>query len=79
LTGFVSSPTLDTTVEERLAQEAEEKACQAEKDAEEQECVRKERLEAKKALKESSNPATTAHNWFRHAGLDCSSQNYTWS
>lgn len=53
--GSPASPTVDTTVEDRLAREkkeAEEKALQAEKDAEERERIRKERLENERALKE---------------------------
>ncbi|KAF9228917.1 hypothetical protein BS17DRAFT_772724 [Gyrodon lividus] len=63
----VASPTLDTTIESRLAQEkkeAEERALEAEKQAEEREKQRKEKLEAEKALKESKfsspTPTTTA-------------------
>ena len=50
-----ASPSVDTTVEERLERErkeAEEKARQAEKDAEERERSRRERLEGEKAAKE---------------------------
>ncbi|KAF8589690.1 hypothetical protein K439DRAFT_300209 [Ramaria rubella] len=50
-----STPSVDSSVEDRLAadrREAEEKAKQAEKDAEERERVRKERLESAKALKD---------------------------
>ena len=61
----VASPTLDTTIEDRLAQEkkeAEEKAREAEQQAEEREKQRKEKLEAEKALKggKSSSPTPTA-------------------
>ncbi|KAG1741757.1 uncharacterized protein EDB91DRAFT_313156 [Suillus paluster] len=51
----VASPTLDVSVEDRLAQEkkeAEEKAKEAERQAEERERLRRERLESEKALKE---------------------------
>ncbi|KAI5118090.1 hypothetical protein M0805_007740 [Coniferiporia weirii] len=50
-----ASPSVDTTVEDRLARErkeAEEKAVQAEKAAEERERSRKERVESERALKE---------------------------
>ncbi|KAG8217055.1 hypothetical protein J3R82DRAFT_5048 [Butyriboletus roseoflavus] len=63
----VASPTLDTTIEDRLAQEkkeAEEKVREAERQAEEREKQRKEKLEAEKALKggksSSPTPTTTA-------------------
>lgn len=63
----VPSPTLDTTIENRLAQEkkeAEEKVREAEKQAEERERQRREKLEAEKALKggkiSSPTPTTTA-------------------
>ncbi|KAG2139113.1 uncharacterized protein EDB93DRAFT_707815 [Suillus bovinus] len=49
------SPTLDVSVEDRLAQEkkeAEEKAKEAERQAEERERLRRERLESEKALRE---------------------------
>ncbi|OAX41282.1 hypothetical protein K503DRAFT_712926 [Rhizopogon vinicolor AM-OR11-026] len=65
-----TSPTLDVTVEDRLAQEkkeAEEKAKEAERHAEERERLRRERLESEKALKEGKatpqpmpTPTTTA-------------------
>ena len=66
LSPAVSSPSLDTTVEERLAQErkeAEEKARQAEQQAEERKRLRKERLEAEKASdggKTTPGPTPTA-------------------
>ncbi|KAG1749461.1 hypothetical protein EDB19DRAFT_1680127 [Suillus lakei] len=50
-----TSPTLDVSVEDRLAQEkkeAEEKAKEAERQAEERERLRRERLESDKAFKE---------------------------
>ena len=63
----VASPTLDTTIEDRLAQEkkeAEEKVREAERQAEEREKQRKDKLEAEKALKggttSSPTPTTTA-------------------
>ncbi|KAH0830093.1 hypothetical protein J3R83DRAFT_1428 [Lanmaoa asiatica] len=63
----VPSPTLDTTIEDRLAQEkkeAEEKVREAERQAEEREKQRREKLEAEKALKggktSSPTPTTTA-------------------
>ncbi|KIJ10660.1 hypothetical protein PAXINDRAFT_172093 [Paxillus involutus ATCC 200175] len=58
----VASPTLDTTIESRLAQdkkEAEERAREAEKQADEREKQRKEKLEAEKALKERKFPSPT--------------------
>ncbi|KAG6334877.1 hypothetical protein ID866_4218 [Astraeus odoratus] len=59
-----SSPTLDTSVEDRLAEEkreAEEKARQAERQATERERLRREKLEAEKAIKDgvSITPAAT--------------------
>ncbi|KAH7911883.1 hypothetical protein BJ138DRAFT_1062162 [Hygrophoropsis aurantiaca] len=57
-----ASPTLDTTVEDRLAQEkkeAEEKAKEAEKQAEERERLRRERLDGEKALKEGKSTPTS--------------------
>ena len=66
LTTSVSASSLDTTVEERLAQEkkeAEEKARQAEKESEERERLRRERLDAEKALKDGKitpTPTPTA-------------------
>lgn len=54
-----SSPTLDTSVEDRLAQEkkeAGEKARIAEKQAEEREQARKERLASEKALRDEVSP-----------------------
>ncbi|KAI0333129.1 hypothetical protein GY45DRAFT_1320068 [Cubamyces sp. BRFM 1775] len=57
------SPTLDTSVENRLAQEkkeAEEKAKAAEREAEERERIRRERLEGEKALKEGRSPTSPA-------------------
>ncbi|OBZ75962.1 Actin cytoskeleton-regulatory complex protein pan1 [Grifola frondosa] len=54
------SPKLDTSVEDRLAQEkkeAEEKAKAAEREAEERERIRRERLEGEKALKEGRSPS----------------------
>ncbi|KAF8638846.1 hypothetical protein AX17_001904 [Amanita inopinata Kibby_2008] len=56
-----STPSLDTSVEDRLQQEkkeAEEKARVAEKQAEERERLRRERLENEKASKEAKTPAT---------------------
>lgn len=55
------SPTIDTTVEDRLAQEkreAEEKARQAELEVENRERLRRERLEGEKALKEGRTPTS---------------------
>ncbi|KAI8974238.1 hypothetical protein BD414DRAFT_498547 [Trametes punicea] len=55
------SPKLDTSVEDRLAQEkkeAEEKAKAAEREAEERERLRRERLEGEKALKEGRSPTS---------------------
>jgi hypothetical protein len=58
-----ASPTIDTSVEDRLAQEkkeAEEKAKAAERQAEEREQLRRERLDNEKALKEArSTPLPT--------------------
>ncbi|KAH9890504.1 hypothetical protein C8Q73DRAFT_651881 [Cubamyces lactineus] len=57
------SPKLDTSVEDRLAQEkkeAEEKAKAAEREAEERERIRRERLEGEKALKEGRSPTSPA-------------------
>ncbi|PIL33059.1 transporter [Ganoderma sinense ZZ0214-1] len=58
-----SSPSaqIDTSVEDRIAQErkeAEEKAKQAEREAEERERLRRERLEGEKAIKEGRSPAS---------------------
>ncbi|KAI0314387.1 hypothetical protein OF83DRAFT_1174805, partial [Amylostereum chailletii] len=58
-----SSPTVDTSVGDRLAQErreAEEKAQAAEKAAEERERARRERLEGEKAIKDGRSPSTPA-------------------
>ena len=59
-----STPTVDSSVEDRLAtdrREAEEKARQAEKDAEERERLRKERLESAKAFKDGKDkPAASS-------------------
>lgn len=58
-----TSPMLDTTIEDRLAQEkkeAEEKAREAERQAEEREKQRREKLEAEKALKGGITPSPTA-------------------
>ncbi|KAI9069473.1 hypothetical protein FKP32DRAFT_1617176 [Trametes sanguinea] len=58
-----SSPRIDTSVEDRLAQEkkeAEEKAKAAEREAEERERIRRERLEGEKALKEGRSPTSPA-------------------
>ncbi|KAI0781525.1 hypothetical protein BD413DRAFT_505992 [Trametes elegans] len=55
------SPKIDTSVEDRLAQEkkeAEEKAKAAEREAEERERIRRERLEGEKALKEGKSPTS---------------------
>ncbi|KAI0628815.1 hypothetical protein C8Q77DRAFT_1281081 [Trametes polyzona] len=55
------SPKIDTSVEDRLAQEkkeAEEKAKAAEREAEERERIRRERLEGEKALKEGRSPTS---------------------
>ena len=64
VTPSTQSPTLDTSVEDRLQQdkkEAEEKTKAAEKQAEERERARRERLEQEKALKEGkSTPAAPA-------------------
>ncbi|KIN98721.1 hypothetical protein M404DRAFT_31043, partial [Pisolithus tinctorius Marx 270] len=63
------SPTLDSSVEDRLEREkreAEEKAREAERQAEEREQVRKQKLEAERAIKEGKGstptptPTTTA-------------------
>ncbi|CDO71918.1 hypothetical protein BN946_scf184940.g65 [Trametes cinnabarina] len=57
------SPKIDTSVEDRLAQEkkeAEEKAKAAEREAEERARARKERLEGEKALKEGKSPTSPA-------------------
>ncbi|KAI0668336.1 hypothetical protein C8Q78DRAFT_1173775 [Trametes maxima] len=57
------SPKIDTSVEDRLAQEkkeAEEKAKAAEREAEERERIRRERLEGEKALKEGRSPTSPA-------------------
>ncbi|KDQ59802.1 hypothetical protein JAAARDRAFT_56764 [Jaapia argillacea MUCL 33604] len=57
-----TSKTLDTSVEDRLAQEkkeAEEKAQEAERLAEERERLRKERLESERALKSPQPTPTT--------------------
>lgn len=56
-----SSPTIDTSVEDRLQQEkreAEERAKIAEKQAEERERVRNERLESEKAAKDGKSPSS---------------------
>ncbi|KAF4614764.1 hypothetical protein D9613_003419 [Agrocybe pediades] len=61
VTAPASSPTLDTSVEDRLQQEkkeAEEKAKLAEKQAEERERARKERLAQEKALQEDKATPT---------------------
>ncbi|KIK82034.1 hypothetical protein PAXRUDRAFT_832446, partial [Paxillus rubicundulus Ve08.2h10] len=58
----VASPTLDATIETRLAQEkeeAEERTREAERQADEREKQRKEKLEADKALKERKFPSPT--------------------
>nr|VWP01440.1 NAD-dependent protein deacylase (EC (Regulatory protein SIR2 homolog) [Ganoderma boninense] len=55
------SAQIDTSVEDRIAQErkeAEEKAKQAEREAEERERVRRERLEGEKAIKEGRSPSS---------------------
>ena len=57
-----TSPTMDTSVEDRLAREkkeAEEKVAQAEKDAKERERARQERLEGERALKEGRGATPT--------------------
>ncbi|KAI6004726.1 hypothetical protein EDD15DRAFT_1017322 [Pisolithus albus] len=56
------SPTLDTSVEDRLEKEkreAEEKAREAERQAEERERLRKQKLEAERAIKGGKSPAPT--------------------
>ncbi|KAH9842454.1 uncharacterized protein C8Q71DRAFT_732931 [Rhodofomes roseus] len=58
-----TSPKIDTSVEDRLAmekKEAEEKAHAAEKEAEERQRLRRERLENEKALKGTPSPAPPA-------------------
>lgn len=58
----VASPTLDITIEDRLAQdkkEAEEKVREADRQAEERERQRKEKLDAEKALKGGKLPTLT--------------------
>ncbi|PFH53549.1 hypothetical protein AMATHDRAFT_73354 [Amanita thiersii Skay4041] len=58
-----TSPSIDTSVEDRLQQEkkeAEEKARAAEKQAEERERLRRERLENEKALKEGKTTTATS-------------------
>ncbi|KIK11197.1 hypothetical protein PISMIDRAFT_19734, partial [Pisolithus microcarpus 441] len=56
------SPTLDTSVEDRLEKEkreAEEKAREAERQAEERERLRRQKLEAERAIKGGKSPAPT--------------------
>ncbi|KAI6142281.1 hypothetical protein EDD17DRAFT_253805 [Pisolithus thermaeus] len=56
------SPTLDTSVEDRLEKEkreAEEKAREAERQAEEREQLRRQKLEAERAIKGGRSPAPT--------------------